>query len=183
VIIDRQPSGTNASRACVVHARTLEVLEPSGITQDLLGQGVSVPIFRVRDRDRSLLIIDFAEIESPYPFTLMCPQDRVERILLDHLEGVGGRVLEELVAARAAASQVEADIHTAGTTRTIAAQWLVGCDGMRSKVRELTGIAFDGAAYEQSFVLADVHMDWPLARGGHVVLFAGGARGRRTPPR
>jgi 2-polyprenyl-6-methoxyphenol hydroxylase-like FAD-dependent oxidoreductase len=51
-IIDRQTAGTNTSRACVVHARTLEVLEPLGVTADLLAQGVKVPIFRIRDRDR-----------------------------------------------------------------------------------------------------------------------------------
>ena len=38
VIIDRQTAGTNTSRACVVHARTLEVLEPLGVTADLLGE-------------------------------------------------------------------------------------------------------------------------------------------------
>ena len=35
---------------------------------------------------------------------------------------------------------------------------------MHSKVREQSGITFSGAAYEQDFVLADVHMDWPLSR-------------------
>jgi 2-polyprenyl-6-methoxyphenol hydroxylase-like FAD-dependent oxidoreductase len=35
---------------------------------------------------------------------------------------------------------------------------------MHSRVREDARIAFTGAAYDQSFVLADVHMDWPLAR-------------------
>ena len=30
VIVDRQPTGANTSRACVVHARTMEVLESSG---------------------------------------------------------------------------------------------------------------------------------------------------------
>jgi len=44
------------------------------------------------------------------------------------------------------------------------ARWVVGCDGMHSRVRDDAQIAFAGAAYEQSFVLADVHMDWPLAR-------------------
>jgi hypothetical protein len=33
---------------------------------------------------------------------------------------------------------------------------------MHSKVREQSGIAFKGAAYAQSFVLGDVHMNWPL---------------------
>ena len=44
------------------------------------------------------------------------------------------------------------------------ARWLVGCDGMHSTVREQSGIGFAGAAYEQSFVLADVEMRWPLSR-------------------
>src|SRR5262249_6657838 len=55
LIIDRQAAGANTSRACVVHARTLEVLEPLGVTRDLLAQGLKVPIFRIRDRDRSLI--------------------------------------------------------------------------------------------------------------------------------
>ena len=65
-IIDRVPSGENTSRACVVHARTMEVLEPLGVMQDLLAQGVKVPIFRFRDRDRALVTIDFSEIPSQY---------------------------------------------------------------------------------------------------------------------
>lgn len=93
VIIDRQAAGTNTSRACVVHARTLGVLQPLGATTDLLALGVKVPIFRIRDRDRTLITIDFSEIDSPYPFTLMCPQDRIERTLLDHLQKSGGRVV------------------------------------------------------------------------------------------
>src|SRR5215472_5267210 len=36
VIVDQQPAGANTSRACVVHARTMEVLEPLGVTRDLL---------------------------------------------------------------------------------------------------------------------------------------------------
>ena len=59
VIVDQEPAGANTSRACVVHARTMEVLEPLGVTRDLLADGVKVPIFRVRDRDRPLLTIDF----------------------------------------------------------------------------------------------------------------------------
>ena len=35
---------------------------------------------------------------------------------------------------------------------------------MHSRVREATSIRFEGAAYRESFVLADVRMDWPLGR-------------------
>ncbi len=165
LIVDRQPAGANTSRAAVVHARTLEVLEPLGATTDLLAQGVKVPIFHVRDRDRTLITINFSEIPSAYPFTLMCPQNTVERCLLSHLEELGGVVRPcELVRCKALESHVEVQVQTERVTKTIKARWLIACDGMHSMVREQSGVPFARAAYEQSFVLADVHMDWPLNR-------------------
>jgi len=50
-----------------------------------------------------------------------------------------------------------------GKPTSIASRWLVGCDGMHSTVREQAGIAFEGAAYEEGFVLADLRMSWPLS--------------------
>jgi 2-polyprenyl-6-methoxyphenol hydroxylase-like FAD-dependent oxidoreductase len=166
LVIDRQPAGANTSRACVVHARTMEVLEPLGVTRELLAQGLKVPIFRIRDRDRPLITIDFSEIPSAYPFTLMIPQNRIEQFLLSHLESLGGHVVRpcELLCCKASTSHIEVETFGEGGTKTIKARWLVGCDGMHSTVREQSGIAFAGGAYEQSFVLADVHMDWPLSR-------------------
>jgi 2-polyprenyl-6-methoxyphenol hydroxylase-like FAD-dependent oxidoreductase len=165
-LVDRQAAGANTSRAAVIHARTLEVLEPLGVTSELLAQGIKVPVFRLRDRDRELLQIDFSQIPSAYPFTLMCPQDRTERVLLDRLEALGGAVdrPSELVRFEQLADHVEVELASPAGTQRVRAQFLVGCDGMHSKVREQSGIAFEGAAYEQSFVLADVRMDWPLSR-------------------
>ena len=172
LIIDRQAAGANTSRACVVHARTMEVLEPLGASADLLAQGIKVPIFRIRDRDRTLLTIDFADIPSAYRFTLMCPQNRIERILLDHVERLDGTVARpcELVHCELSGAGVTAEVRRDGAAQSIRAQWLVGCDGMHSRVREQAGIGFAGAAYELSFVLADVRMQWPLTRD-EVTLF------------
>lgn len=166
VIIDQQPAGANTSRACVVHARTMEVLESLGVTRDLLAEGVRVPIFRIRDRDRILLTIDFSTIPSSYQFTLMIPQSRVEQILLRHLERLGGGVARpcKLLHCAAASSSIEAQVQTGGSIESVTARWLIGCDGMHSAVREQQSIAFSGGEYGASFVLADVSMDWPLSR-------------------
>lgn len=174
VIVDQQSAGANTSRACVVHARTLEVLEPLGVTVDLLALGIEVPIFRIRDRDRPLITVDFSEIDSPYPFTLMCPQDKIERTLLGHLHKSGSDVVRpcRFVGGRQSGSSIEAKIEIGGEVKTIAAKWLIGCDGMHSAVRETSGIEFAGAAYQQSFVLADVHMDWPLSRQEVTLFYA-----------
>ena len=165
-IVDRQAAGANTSRACVIHAKTLEVLEPIGVTSQLVQAGVKVPIFRIRDRDRPLVTIDFADIASAYAFTLMYPQDRTERVLLAALDRLGAEVERpaEFVAFESGDGRVLSTLDVGGKRRQVASRWLVGCDGMHSRVREQAGIAFDGAAYEQGFVLADVRMDWPLSR-------------------
>ena len=158
LIIDKTPDAAQTSRACVIHARTLEVLEPLGVTAQLLAEGVKVPIFRIRDRDRALVTIDFSEIDSAYPFTLMYPQDRTERVLLAALERLGGNVSRpsELINFEQRADGVAANVTMDGAPVSIEARWLVACDGMHSTVREQAGIQFDGAAYEQGFVLADL---------------------------
>jgi 2-polyprenyl-6-methoxyphenol hydroxylase-like FAD-dependent oxidoreductase len=49
--VDKVAEGANTSRAVVVHARALEVLEPLGLVPQLLEEGLKVPIFRIRDHD------------------------------------------------------------------------------------------------------------------------------------
>ena len=39
-VVDRQAAGTNTSRAAVVHARTLEVLEPTGVSERLVREAL-----------------------------------------------------------------------------------------------------------------------------------------------
>ena len=52
LLVDRQAEGSNLSRAAVIHARTLEVLEPLGATAELLRAGHAVQVFRMREQDR-----------------------------------------------------------------------------------------------------------------------------------
>lgn len=166
LVLDNQVQGANTSRAAVVHARTLEVLTPLGVVPTLLAHGIKVPIFRVRDRERLLLTVEFGQLDTPYPFTLMCPQNRMEAVLLSCLEKFGGNVVRpvEVKALRHGSSDVAVDVACNDSLRTIKAKWVIGCDGMHSVVREQTGIAFKGASYDEDFVLADVHMNWPLNR-------------------
>jgi 2-polyprenyl-6-methoxyphenol hydroxylase-like FAD-dependent oxidoreductase len=174
VTVDKVAEGANTSRAAVVHARTLEVLEPLGVVPTMLGEGFKVPVFRVRDRDRALITIDFQQIPSAYAFTLMCPQDRTEAILLARLKALGGEVIRpaEVTGVDLGARGAQVQIAVGDATQTVAARWVIGCDGMHSQVREAAGIAFNGAAYQQGFILADVHMDWPLGRGEVSLFFS-----------
>jgi len=175
LILDRLEAGANTSRAAVVHARTLEVLEPLGVTPELIQEGIIVPIFRVRDRNRILTSISFAELDTKYPFTLMCPQNRTEAILLQRLQSLGGDVQRpcDVVAVRPGEQDVQVQFKSGVELKTVHTKWVVGCDGMHSLVREQASIPFIGGDYEESFVLADVEMDWPLDREEVSLFFSG----------
>jgi 2-polyprenyl-6-methoxyphenol hydroxylase-like FAD-dependent oxidoreductase len=166
LVIDRQPAGANTSRACVIHARTLEVLEPLGLVPKLLARGLKVQIFRVRDRDRALMSVDFGNLPSRYAYTLMLPQSDTEAVLLETFRQHGGTVQRpyELTMTQCDAGGATATIRDAEGDHIVRARYMVGCDGMHSRVRELAGIAFDGGSYAEAFVLGDVHMKWPLSR-------------------
>ena len=91
-IFDRATEPARHSRAAVVHARTLETLDLLGVTEEMLRRGVVVPLFGVRDRGRRLLGIDFSRLKTPYPFTLMLPQDETEAILRAALHRRRGQI-------------------------------------------------------------------------------------------
>ena len=173
VLVERFAEGANTSRAVVVHARTLEVLEELEVTDRLLAAGRIVPRFTVRDRDRILVTIRFDGLPTRYPYTLMIPQNITEAILLGRLRELGYDVYRPY-----SVNDLQQDADGVSVTaaadgqrpRTIHARYVVGADGMHSTVRERAGIGFIGDTYKQSFVLADVRMAWALS-ADEVMLF------------
>jgi 2-polyprenyl-6-methoxyphenol hydroxylase-like FAD-dependent oxidoreductase len=59
VIVDRLAIGQNTSRAAVIHAHTLEVLESLGVTERLIDEALKLSTFSIRDRDRVLARLTF----------------------------------------------------------------------------------------------------------------------------
>jgi 2-polyprenyl-6-methoxyphenol hydroxylase-like FAD-dependent oxidoreductase len=52
IIVDKLTIGQNTSRAAVIHAHTLEVLESIGVSERLVQEGLRLATFSIRDRDR-----------------------------------------------------------------------------------------------------------------------------------
>jgi 2-polyprenyl-6-methoxyphenol hydroxylase-like FAD-dependent oxidoreductase len=156
-VVDRQAAGANTSRAAVVHARTLEVLEQIGIVDRLVSLGVRAPRFTIRDRDRVLLPVRFDDLPTRYPYTLMISQAVTEAVLLERFTELGGQVLR----GRAVTDLAQDDQGVTATVEDgaqLRARYLVGADGMNSTIRERAGIGFHGGSYDESFSLADVRM-------------------------
>jgi 2-polyprenyl-6-methoxyphenol hydroxylase-like FAD-dependent oxidoreductase len=156
-VVDRQPAGANTSRAAVVNSRTLEVLEDLDVARRLVKEGIQAPRFSIRDRERTLIPIDFSGLPTDYPYSLMVPQSTTEKLLLDRLVELGGSVIrpKTLTSITQDADGVTATFDDGGVIR---ARYAVGADGIHSTVREQAGIGFQGGSYDESFMLADVRL-------------------------
>ncbi|PXW51291.1 FAD-dependent monooxygenase [Methylobacterium sp. B4] len=161
-LIDRAPHATETSKALVVWSRTLELMDRMGCTQAFVDAGLRAPGASIRSGGKVLGNPRFADIASAYNFALMIPQRETERLLAAHLRSFGVEVERqvELVGFDEAADGVEVCLrHANGREETLRTPWLIGCDGAHSTVRHGLGLAFEGAAQGDDWLLADVRLD------------------------
>jgi 2-polyprenyl-6-methoxyphenol hydroxylase-like FAD-dependent oxidoreductase len=167
LIVDRHAGPSLQTRALGVQARTLEIYSQLGIVERALelGKRAAGANIWAQGRRARVPLGDIGRDLSPYPFLLILGQDDNERLLGDalHRWGMAVEWNTELVGLAQEADRVIARLKQPdGTIREVAAPWVAGCDGAQSAVRELNGIAFQGAPYEHVFYVADTTMTGPM---------------------
>ncbi|MFF0018967.1 FAD-dependent monooxygenase [Streptomyces sp. NPDC005496] len=176
-VVDRLPARLPYAKAVGVQPRTLEVWDRMGLVRDALEAAVPMR--------GQLVYVDGAEQgaydlvlppEVPYGFAAL-PQYETERVLEGFLarfgtpvergtELVGFRQDEDGVTARLVTTSgpggAEAPVRREEEVRC---RYLVGCDGAHSVVRKGLGLGFEGGAFPDEYMLADVEVDWDLPAG------------------
>lgn len=146
------------SRALAVNLRTMQLLEPSGVSARIAAEAIETRALEICAGSRSLLSVDVTEIGDRRHGMRMLPQIRTETLLLEALAARGItprwqttlRTLED-VEAEPAAVLVGADGRQTRETFDI----VIGADGAHSAVRHAAGFGFAGKAFSETFYLAD----------------------------
>ena len=129
-----------------------------------------------------LVMVYRVHVPSELPFgSLSLAQFETERLLEKCLHRNGGAVYYgwNFIGFEEHADGIRAEVEGPDANRkTIDCRWLVGCNGAHSKVRSALGIDFQGERYPQTFVLADLEVEWDLPRG-RLYRFNHGASGGR----
>jgi 2-polyprenyl-6-methoxyphenol hydroxylase-like FAD-dependent oxidoreductase len=160
-IVDKAASRTDQSKALVLWSRSLELIERMGCVERFLKAGMNTHGARMSTGKELIGEITFDDVESRYPFALMIPQNETERLLETYLEELGVKVERqiELTAFTARTDGVTATLRdAAGREESVAAEWLIGCDGAHSTVRHGLGIEFSGTTQPSDWVLADLRL-------------------------
>jgi 2-polyprenyl-6-methoxyphenol hydroxylase-like FAD-dependent oxidoreductase len=181
-LVERRATRSPHSKALVLHARTLEVLEVLGCAPRLVAAGQRFSALNVRtSTDASPVRVDLLNRswgDTRYPFWLSIPQFEVERILEERLSALGGAVewSTELTALEERGAHVVATLtSSSGGEVKHSARWVLGCDGGRSATREQVGVELKRQEVGVTFALADVHTACDLVEDeGHVVLSSEG---------
>jgi len=165
-IVDKAPNRTDKSKAVAVWSRSLELFERAGIADELVAAGVKVHAAKISDGAETIAHIGFDGLDTRYSFVLMIPQSETERILEEELAKLGVTVERgvELKGFSDKGSSVEALVaRPDGSSETICADWLVGCDGAHSTVRHTLGKEFRGNSVDTDFLLADIKLPGVMA--------------------
>ncbi|WP_305784662.1 FAD-dependent monooxygenase [Symbioplanes lichenis] len=95
--------------------------------------------------------LDFTGLEDAPMRAIGLPQARLERLLADRARELGAEIRHghELTGLRQDEHTVTAEVRGPAGAWTAEVPYLVGCDGPRSRVRELAGIGFPGTTYPE----------------------------------
>lgn len=151
VVLERDAAPSERPRALGLHARSIEIMDQRGLLDRFLARGKQYPLRGV------VAGIDApppASLDTAHAYVLGIPQHVTERLLTERALELGARIRRgcELVDLRQDADGVDVDLADGTGLR---ARWLVGCDGGRSTVRRLVGVAFPGEPASTEWLLAE----------------------------
>jgi len=166
-VIEKLPVPSDKSKALVVWCRTLELLNGLGLAETFIQSGLKLTGGNIFAEGERLVHLKMTSDESPFGFPLMIPQNLTEKLLTDHLAQQG--VVIERQCELTSFTETERGVtcllqHEGTRDEVVETPFLIGCDGAHSTVRHMLGMEFTGHAEPNDWLLADVHVDGPLAR-------------------
>nr|AHE14503.1 EspX-like FAD-binding monooxygenase [uncultured bacterium] len=175
-VVDRAPGTNREPRADVVFPRAGEALGALGVGENLRQHAYEMRGATMYGSGRRLGRFTTGRLASDYPNAMTIEQHDIERLLAEDLGRLGVTVdwrtrVTDLTQheGRVSVTARGAD----GAVEEIGAAWVVGCDGIRSTVRDKLGIDFPGSARRNMQVVqGNVVPDWPLTdEPGHGYFF------------
>ncbi|MEQ1876322.1 MAG: FAD-dependent monooxygenase [Bdellovibrionia bacterium] len=165
-IVDKNSARSVHSKAFGVHAGTLECFEHvfgDEIVSKMISAGSACRQVALHLDSAPPIPINVGIIPSRYNHILVLAQSETERILEETLATYDVRVERntEFVSLKGGEAPTCEVKLPDGRLEEVRPRFVVGCDGAHSTVRRQLGLDFEGGAYEGSFLLADVTLDWP----------------------
>lgn len=186
IVLDEDDTVSVGSRAICWARRTLEIWDRLGVCDRMLRKGVLWDTGKLFCGEQ--LIYSFSlqgESHQRFPAFINLQQYYVEQYLVERcaeLPAIDLRWKNRVTALRQDGDRVRLTVATPDGTYEIAARYVIAADGVRSPIRGMLGLGFEGQVFNDRFLIADVRMqaefpserwfwfDPPFHRGQSVLL-------------
>jgi 2-polyprenyl-6-methoxyphenol hydroxylase-like FAD-dependent oxidoreductase len=140
------------SRAGGFHSRTIEVLDQRGVADRFIAEGQVVQVATF-----ATTVLDMSDFPTRHPYSLGIWQNQIERIMAAWIAELPVRIYYGYEVTGFAQDDTGVDVRLSDG-ESLRAQYLVGCDGGRSLIRQAAGIEFPGWDPTKSSLIAEVEM-------------------------
>jgi len=163
-VFEQNASTSSEPKAISIDDEALRVFQHAGVVDSVLS--VVVPGTGTRYYDRNGVALFHARGAWPfrlgYPFKNPFAQPDLEQVLVKELSArpnVELHFTTEVVGIDQSEDHVTVRAVRNGREQCLAAKYLFGCDGGRSAVRQLQGVAMTGRSYEEVWLVVDTTND------------------------
>ncbi|SNS59210.1 FAD-dependent oxidoreductase [Tropicimonas sediminicola] len=176
LVLDDHEGVGMGSRAICFAKRSLEVADRYGCAAPMLEKGIVWNLGKVFHRDDKVFEFNLLPEEGhQYPAFINLQQPYFEQFQIERLRALQAKGAPIQLRGKNRVDTVEVkDDHVVLTVTTpdgpytVEADWLIGCDGANSALRQMLGLDFTGRVFKDSFLIADIRMkgevDFPTER-------------------
>ncbi len=160
LVIERNAQTVQEPRAVSIDDESLRTMQAAGIINALVPQivlGYGSEYFS--PGGRRFLKVKPKTLEYGYPRRNAFRQPVLERLLREHLDDLHNATIvfeTELIEFSQSAESVTARVRDGGETIDLSCNYLVGCDGSRSFVRQKLGIEMHGSTFRERWLIVDL---------------------------
>ncbi len=160
-VIDQKDGPSKLSRAVGIIPNSLKILTASGVTEQLISQGVKIRNIQLFNGTRCMLSLPLRGGHPEWDYLIALAQDRTEAILRDTLLGFGGSVRYGKALTGLRQENERVFVKTSDGDEA-AYDFVIGADGTHSTTRECLGIEYPGYDLPETWSIADVNANnWP----------------------
>ena len=165
VVLEKEDAPPPFVRSLGLHVRSIEVMDQRGLLETFLAHGKQ---FQMGGYFAGIMKSWPESLDTAHPYILGIPQTITDRLLTEHATGLGAELRRGTAVVGLSQNDDGVTVEMAdGSTMT--GRFLVGCDGGRSTVRKLLGVAFPGEPARKETLLGEMEVTAPAETVAAVV--------------
>jgi len=171
LIIEKHKTRLGFSKAILVNSNALAALNSFGISQDLKKNAIRLDGISIYAEEELVSEALFETLIAYANKPIALPQEMTERCIEDIFLANGGHLMRGVsfdktrndLSSYEDGQKLSITLEASDSELTVLCDWLFGCDGMHSAVRESLNIPFSGVSLpERRHIIDAVIKSWPF---------------------